>query len=467
MRSLPGALGLSPVPKLSLALTALASAASSPQYTADWASLDARPLPSWYDQAKFGIFIHWGVFSVPSYGSEWYWWQHDGAKDPAYIDFQNRVYGEGFRYQDFAPMFQAKLFDPERWAQIFKRSGAKYVVLTSKHHDGFTNWPSEVSWNWNAMDVGPHRDLVGDLGKAVRAAGLTYGLYHSLFEWFNPMYLKDKASGFKNRTFVEQKTIPELKDIVERYRPDVIWSDGDWEAPEEYWGSREFLAWLYNDSPVKDTVVTNDRWCAGCSRVHGGYYSGSDRQQPGPSLLGHKWENCMTVDGGSWGYTRQTPLSSYLSAGDIIRELISTVAFGGNLLLNVGPTADGIILPIFEERLSQVGDYLAVNGEAIYGTRAHDEKQNATVAGGVEAYFMAKDDGTEYYLTVGWPDLLKLVVIPLPGITQAQVIGSDLQVMCTPGTTSSTCDVPERLAFSTVVDPNGLVLRLSRTLLFI
>lgn len=152
-------------------------------YTPDWPSLDSRPIPSWYEDAKFGIFIHWGVFSVPSYGSEhfWYRWKHD--KDPEYVDFMKKNYPPNFEYQDFAPMFKAELWDPAKWAELFKHSGAKFVIdyqvfvwfsglpnaiscyryiaFTSKHHEGYTNWPSKYSWNWNSMDVGPGRDIVG------------------------------------------------------------------------------------------------------------------------------------------------------------------------------------------------------------------------------------------------------------------------------------------------------------------
>jgi len=451
----------------SLALGLLLGAAGAvAHYTPTWKSLDSRPLPKWYDEAKFGIFIHWGVFSVPSFKNEWYWWYLNGDNVTEYQEFHKKMYGADFKYQDFAPMFQAKMFDPAQWAKMFKRAGAKYVVLTSKHHEGFTNWPSQVSWNWNAMDVGPHRDLVGELATAVRGQNLTYGLYHSLFEWFNPLYLQDKASGFKTRNFVKEKTMPELKEIVEKYKPDLIWSDGDWEADEAYWGSKEFFAWLYNESPVKDTVVTNDRWCSGCSLKHGGYFTGSDRQQPDASLLSHKWENAMTVDSDSWGYSRATPLSGYLTAGDVVNELISTVAYGGNLLLNVGPTADGLILPIFEERLNQVGDYLEVNGEAIYHTIPHRTKQNATVHGGPLAYFTVgagtASQGYHYYLTVGWPDLTKEVVIPAVGITSAEVLGRGGQntpVKCTKGRDSSKCTLPPLLVISKASDPHGLVIK--------
>lgn len=370
------------------------------RYTPDWASVDSRPLPSWFDDAKFGIFIHWGVFSVPSFKTEWYWWNLNGSNpDPETVAFHERVYGKDFKYQDFADQFKAEMWDPAAWANMFKNAGAKYVVLTSKHHEGFTNWPSSVSWNWNSMDVGPHRDLVGELSEAVREAGLTMGLYHSLFEWFHPLYLADKAANFTSRSFVESKTMPELKEIVEKYKPDLIWSDGDWEADSvSYWKSPEFLAWLYNDSPVKDTVVTNDRWGQGCSLKHGGYYSGGDRQQPGPELLGHKWENCMTIDGGSWGYSRKSNLAAYLSTTQILRELASTVAYGGNLLLNVGPTKDGLILPIFEERLSQVGAFLHVNGAAIYGTTPFSVQEEKSIEGAV--YTASRASPGTVFLTV-------------------------------------------------------------------
>lgn len=449
--------------RLSRVLGASVAIGAAGQYTPDWESVDSRPIPKWFDESKFGIFIHWGLFSVPAYLNEWYWWRLDGEHNEKYVDYHKRMYGEDFKYQDFAPMFKAQLFDPAKWAKVFKRSGAKYVVLTSKHHEGFTNWPSNVSWNWNSMDVGPHRDLVGDLGAAVREEGLTYGLYHSLFEWFNPMYLQDKANNWTTTDFVDKKTIPELKEIVEKYKPDVIWSDGDWEAPDSYWGSPAFLAWLYNESPVKDTVVTNDRWGQGSSKKHGGYYSGSDRQQPGPELLSHKWENCMTVDSGSWGYSRATELSDYLSAFDIIQELVSTVAYGGNLLLNVGPTADGLILPIFEERLSQVGDFLEVNGEAIYSTVPNSVLQNATVAGGKEAYFTAGENH-DYYVAVGWPDFGHDLKIPLQGLLTGEVLsrGQNVPLSCTSESASSTCTLPLTLAVNKGLDPNGLVIKFPR-----
>lgn len=378
--------------------------ADSQEYSPDWESLDARPLPTWFDEAKFGIFVHWGVFSVPSYKSEWYWWSLVNDRNPDYVNFHERQYRRDFKYEDFAAQFKAGLFKPEDWANLFKDAGAKYVVLTTKHHEGFTLWPSKYSWNWNSVDVGPHRDLVGELTNAVRGAGLQMGLYNSLLEWFHPLYLQDKANNFGTRNFPMTKLIPELQDLVRRYKPSLIWSDGNWDANETYWGSREFLAWLYNDSPVKDIVVVNDRWCQNCSLHHGGYYSGADRQQADPKLLHRKWESACTVDSGSWGYSRVSELMNYRTAQQLLRQLVSTVAYGGNFLLNVGPTSDGIILPIFEERLRQIGSFLNINGEAIYGTKAW-AFQNETVAALDAELFYTKKDDTVYALLLPAPRL--------------------------------------------------------------
>jgi len=397
----------------------VAAGVGSVQYDPTWASLDARPLPDWYDEAKIGIFLHWGVFSVPSFGSEWFWMSW-ASKDKSYVDFMTKNYPPDFTYADFASEFHAEFFDPDRWATIFEKAGAKYVVLTSKHHEGFTNWPSKVSFNWNAMDVGPHRDLVGDLAKAVKAKpGMHFGLYHSMMDWFHPLYLQDKANGWTTNKFPLAKALPELIEIVTAYEPEVIWSDGDWEAPDTYWNSTDFIAWLYNQSPVKDTVVTNDRWGSGMSCHHGGYYTCSDRFNPGV-LQKHKWENCMTLDRQSWGFRRNAAFADYLSIEELLLDLASTVSCGGNLLINVGPTADGIIAPIFEERLTQLGMWLDVNGEAIYSSKPW-KAQNDTITQGIWYTSKAMNSTTYVYaILMSWPmgPVLSLgAVTPTPATT--------------------------------------------------
>ena len=221
------------------------------KYSTTWASLDTRPAPEWYDQAKVGVFMHWGPYSVPGLVSEWFWayWE-SGNKE--ILEFMKKNYPPGFKYQEFGPLFKAEFFNATEWADLVASSGAKYFVFTSKHHDGFENWPGSRNFGWNAKDIGPKRDIVGELAEAFKKNGeVRFGLYHSLFEWFHPLYLQDKKNNFTTRNFVTEKIRPELQELVSTYKPDVLWSDGDWEALDSYWGSQEFLAWLYNESPVK------------------------------------------------------------------------------------------------------------------------------------------------------------------------------------------------------------------------
>ncbi len=342
--------------------------------TASWEELQKRPIPAWYTQARFGIFIHWGLYSVPAWATnsnadgfgsnyaEWYWERLNNTKlkiHKEFVDFHNRVYGPQAKYTDFAPRFTCELFDPAQWAQLFKQSGARYVVLTSKHHDGFALWPSRESWNWNAMDAGPHRDLAGELSTAVKKEGLHMGFYYSLYEWYNPLYRQDVNK------YVDQHMLPQLRDLVNRYQPDIIWPDGEWDHSDTVWRSREFLQWLYTKSPVSATVVTNDRWGAG--RDRGGF--NTTEYGSGKATLERPWEECRGI-GESFGFNRNENLDQYASSQKLVHTLIDVVSRGGNLLLNIGPAADGTIPVIMQQRLRDIGDWLTVNGEAIYETQA-------------------------------------------------------------------------------------------------
>uniref|UniRef100_A0A4W5PGR9 Alpha-L-fucosidase n=1 Tax=Hucho hucho TaxID=62062 RepID=A0A4W5PGR9_9TELE len=394
------------------------------KYEPTWESIDSRPLPEWYDQAKFGIFIHWGVFSVPSFGSEWFWWFWQKQKIKSYVDFMQKNYPPDFKYQDFATQFTAEFFDAKEWTDIFASSGAKYIVLTTKHHEGFTLWGSENSWNWNAVDVGPKRDIVGEMAGALRAnSDLRLGLYHSLFEWFNPLYEQDAANLYITNLFPTTKTLPELYEIINKYKPELLWSDGDGDAPDKYWNSTGFLAWLYNESPVRETVVTNDRWGYGSICTHGGYYTCDDRYQPG-HLLKHKWENCFSIDKASWGYRRNAQLKDYYTIEQLVATLVETVSCGGNLLLNIGPTHDGRISPIFEERLRQMGQWLGVNGEAIYNTTAWRAQNDSMIPG---IWYTAKpQDKAIYAVLLDWPPSGYVVLnepVVSTGKTQVVLLG--------------------------------------------
>lgn len=404
-------------------------------YQANWQSIDSRPVPSWFTDAKFGIFIHWGVYSVPAWApadapigvyakyAEWYWNKftvNTGEEHVYFKAFHDSIYGEKFKYQDFAGMFKAELFEPQKWADVFARSGAKYIVLTSKHHEGFCLWPSEQSWNWNSVDIGPHRDLAGDLTKAVKEKGLHMGFYYSLYEWFNPLY---KSNVDK---YVDNHMIPQMKDLVTRYEPDIFWTDGEWDLPSEQWKSTQFLAWLYNESPVKDKVVVNDRWGKETRGKHGGIYTTEydlvhDKKGIGEAAS-HPWEECRGI-GTSFGYNRVEDLDNYMTSKALIDLLVEKVAGGGNLLLDIGPTADGLIPVIMQQRLLDIGDWLKVNGEAIYGTQVW-LKQPAKPLPGI--YFTRKGSDL-FVICTTWPQQ----AFTVPGVKSSgrvSLMGSSLQV---------------------------------------
>lgn len=356
--------------------------ASAQTFQPTWDSIDRRPTPAWFTRDKFGIFIHWGVYSVPAYApvipgklayAEWYWHQMTEGKNNPKADeiekgtwaFHEKWYGANDPYQNFAEQFKAELFDPSHWADVLAGSGAKYVALTSKHHEGFALWPSKeasTTWQrpWNAVEIGPRRDLLGDLTEAVRKKNLRMGYYYSLYEWYNPLWLSDK------QRFVKEHMFPQFKDLVTRYQPSIIFSDGEWEMPSTEWHSPELLAWLFNESPVKDEVVINDRWGKECRHKHGGYWT--TEYTSGMSISNHPWEESRGM-GVSYGLNRAERLDGYHTGQELILMLADTVSRGGNLLLDIGPAADGTIPVIMEERLGQIGSWLKANGEAIYGTK--------------------------------------------------------------------------------------------------
>ncbi|MEI9970561.1 MAG: alpha-L-fucosidase [Ignavibacteriota bacterium] len=403
---------------VSLSLLCAASV-SAQTYQPNWESLDHRATPAWFTDAKFGIFIHWGVYSVPAYApvipgklayAEWYWHAitegrkpKAGPVDVGSWEMHKQLYGADYSYANFAPQFRAELFDSSHWADVFERSGAKYVALTSKHHEGFALWPSaEASrtWGhpWNAMEEGPHRDLLGDLSSAVRAKGLKMGIYYSLYEWYNPLYLSDKPR------YVAEHMIPQFKDVVSHYKPSIIFSDGEWEMTSQQWRSPELLAWLYNESPVKDDVVVNDRWGSDTRHKHGGYWT--TEYTPGMAATEHAWEESRGM-GFSYGYNRAERVEHYHSGRELVLMLVDIVSRGGNLLLDIGPRADGSIPPIMEERLLQIGAWLKVNGEAIYGTRPWAQAKQWT-AGEQPKVSYGQEYNTEY-------DFAKLIEAPRDG----------------------------------------------------
>lgn len=357
------------------------------KYENNWTSLNSRKVPEWFADAKFGIFIHWGLYSVPAYTkkgdyAEWYGMQI--LEDTQAAKFHKETYGKKAKYEDFVGSFKAELFDADKWAQLFKKSGAKYINLVSKHHDGYCLFKSDYAWNWNTVDTGPHRDFCRELKDALEGTGVKFGVYHSVYEWWNPLYLKDPEE------YAIKHLIPMLKELITKYEPWTLFTDGEWSHTSDIWHSTDFLTWLYNESPVKDYIVPNDRWGKETRGHLGGNFTTEyDFIEEGKRIedveLDRPYEECRGI-GRSFGLNRIEGVDDYMSAKELLETLCSLVSKGGNFLLNVGPAADGTIPVIMEERLLQMGKWLEVNGDAIYGTRLYSKKLQDGV------YYTQKND---------------------------------------------------------------------------
>ena len=384
-----------------------------------WKSIDSRPIPSWFQQAKFGIFIHWGVYAVPAWRkleseryasyAEWYYARVMYNEENGGKAFHEKNYGADFEYRDFAPLFKAELFDAAFYADLIAQSGAKYAVLTSKHHDGYCLWPASNKYkrNWNSVDIGPKRDLVGELTTAIKKKGLKMGLYYSMIEWESTQTHRTLSGYFLPDNIIQkyqipaeiyanEVLIPELKEIVSNYEPSLIFSDGgEWDLDENYAQTKEFLTWLYEDSPVKNEIVVNDRFHKGMPGVHGDYYS-SEYNDAEHVQNDHPWEESRGI-GDSYGFNRAENWNHYNTTKDLILELVDIVSRGGNLLLNIGPAADGTIPVIMQERLIEIGNWLQVNGEGIYDT--HRTETPSILSESQQLYFTGKSDTLFVYFT--------------------------------------------------------------------
>lgn len=345
----------------------LAGNAFSQDSAYTWEALRERPYPQWFKDAKLGVFIHWGIYSVPSYGGaesygEWFLRGiQTGAKTR--LDFMKKNYGSDFQYKDFAPLFKAELFDADEWAEIFRGSGAGYIVMVSKHHDGYCLWPSKYAPAWNSMENGPGRDFVGELGEAVRKKGLKFGLYYSLPEWNSSLHAWYTDPPDSIGRYVEEHMIPQFRELIGTYKPELVFTDGEWFNSAEQWHARELISWYFDQ--VGNEAIVNDRWGQGADI---GFltpeYSSGGLQTSRP------WAEVRGL-GRSFGLNRNEKLSAYMSSTELIQLFVRTVANGGGLIINVGPAADGQIPLLQQERLRDLGNWININQEAIYGASAH------------------------------------------------------------------------------------------------
>jgi alpha-L-fucosidase len=400
-------------------------------------SLDQHPLPQWYAGAKLGIFIHWGLYSVPGWAplthpdhdfssndyikydpyAEWYLntMRIPGSPTQGY---HKEHYGDQ-GYYDFAPVFnrESKKWDPDKMAAIFRDAGARYVVLTSKHHEGFTLWPSTTP---NPSPTVPlnarhaERDIVGELTTAVEKQGMKMGLYYSGgYDWtFNtgPIQINSDYDAVKPQSDAYGKyAFAQIHELIDRYHPAVLWNDIDWPKTGN---ALQVEADYYNAIP--DGVI-DDRFGIKHSDFTSPEYEKKDQ------ISEKKWEECRGL-GRSFGYNRAEGEKETIAPGELIALLVDIVSKNGNLLLDVGPEADGTIPPVQMERLQALGAWLKQNGEAIYDTTPWTKAAGKS-AEGDDLRFTRKGD--DLFVTVfGKPKTSTITIPDLPakaGITISQL----------------------------------------------
>lgn len=387
----------------------------------DYSSIEQlrnRPIPQWWQDAKFGIFIHWGVYSVPSFADRDYaeWYKEHKQRTGMSREFHNRVYGEEFDYLDFAEMFKAEFFDADDWAELFSQAGAKYVVLTAKHMEGFTLWPNAQASEmygrpWNSVETGPRRDIVAELSESVKNKGMEMGLYYVMYEALNPLYLQDPEK------FINQYSIPQFKELYSTYTPSIVWVDGSWQHTTSEYRSYELLQWLMKTMPDTTNLVYNNRW--GKDDYEIGHATTEYTYMLDPSSLTRPWEECRGI-GASFGFNRNERFEDYNTAQELILILADVVSHGGNLLLNIGPTCDGRIPIFMRERLLEIGKWLEINGEAIYGTTRHTVPTQWSKGKRIDINPALLDDpitdgiAERMYILENF-DISRLTINPLPG----------------------------------------------------
>ncbi len=433
-----------------------------------WESLKQYRIPAWYEDAKFGIFIHWGVYSVPAFGNEWY---PRNMYLPGSAEYKHHVATYGpqteFGYKDFIPQFQAEQYDPAAWAKLFKEAGARYVVPVAEHHDGFAMYDTALS-QWSAAKMGPKRDLIGELADAVRQEGMVFGVSSHRAEhwWFmnggmtfpsdvqDPRYYDFYGPAMPgplhrtpewhsldwqprpNAAFLDD-WLARLVEIVDKYRPQLVWFDWWIEqiVMEPY--LQKFAAHLYNRGAEwgLGTAINfkHEAYPEGAAvyDIERGQLSGARR---------FLWQNDTSVSKNSWGYVQD---QDYKTAGDLIQDLADVVSKHGALLLNIGPRPDGTIPQPEQEILRGIGRWLAVNGEAIYGAqpwRTFGEGPTPVPEGyftdtqrspfsGRDFRFTAKEN-TLYAIALAWPGAEAVIAALAEGaelcperVTAVQMLG--------------------------------------------
>jgi len=420
------------------------------KYTPDKKSIRQHEIPEWFHDAKLGIFIHWGLYSVPAFASiglkypasmnevgpdeylkrnpyaEWYL-NTLRIPDSPTQKYQKETYGENFSYDDFVPMFNEAIekWDPEQMADLFKKAGARYVVLVTKHHDGFLLWPSKYP-NPNKKNYMASRNIAGELTDAVKNKGMKMAFYYSgVLDWsFNPNPIKDAASfltnGISTPEYIEYAN-NHWYELIDRYEPLILWNDIGYPPNTNVY---EIFAYYLNKIPEG---VINDRWVQT-------YEDGkritpySDYKTPEyityKTIKKKKWETTRGI-GNSFGYNKFEKEEDYMTPEELICMFVDVVSKNGNLLLNVGPMADGTIPEIQKKCLLELGKWLKVNGEAIYGTRPWEYPEGKTIDNIEVRYTQKKDALYVFLLDKPKEDRITIQSLSIEKNSEIQLLGQE------------------------------------------
>lgn len=448
-----------------------------------WESLERYTVPAWYLDGKFGIFIHWGVYSVPAFGNEWYPRNMyvQGSKEFAH---HVATYGtqSTFGYKDFIPRFTAEKFDPDRWADLFKKAGARFVVPVAEHHDGFAMYDCSYS-EWNAARMGPKRDIVGELASAVREREMILGVSsHRAEHWwfydegkkfdsdvqdprFASFYGPAQPRGTQpNREFLDD-WLARCCELVDKYQPQLFWFDWWIEQPTFAPYLQRFAAYYYNRAAEWNRgVAINYKHQAFPAKAAVFDVERGQLTDIRPLF----WQTDTSISKNSWGYVAN---QDYKTAGSIICDLVDIVSKNGALLLNIGPRPDGTIPEAEERILLEIGQWLAVNGEAVYKTRpwkVYGEGPTRVVGGSFndtrrpaftsqDVRFTCRGD-TLYAIILGVPE--SSVTIRSLGthlrlltdeIEEVQLLGTNVPVSWTRDAAGLTVDLPRTLPCDHVI----------------
>ena len=394
---------------LALLLTSTAASTLSSQVVRESAAQkDARM--AWWRDARFGMFIHWGLYAVPA--GTW-----KGERVPGLGEWiQERAKIPRDEYAPLAQQFNPTQFDADEWVRIAKDAGMKYIIITSKHHDGFALFDSKVS-TYDIMDATPYRrDAIRALATAARGAGLKFGVYYSIMDWHHPDAQAPAFPSYNSRTYknpefnryVETYMKPQLRELVTQYPEiDVLWFDGEWIADWSDEQGRSLYDWLRGLRPsliVNNRVGHSRQGMSGMSanKDAPGDFGTPEQEVPPQGLPGIDWETCMTLNN-TWGF--QSFDDGWKDSRELVRTLVDVASKGGNFLLNVGPTAQGVIPWQSVSRLREMGDWIRANGEAVYGSSASPYGLPAW-----GRYTAKPSSGRVYAHVFEWPRDRKLVL---------------------------------------------------------